>query len=198
MQDVQTVFIILLENRSWSNIKGSSSAPYINNTLLPIASHAEQYFTPPGLHPSLPNYLWLEAGTNFGIAVDEDPSAGHQSTTNHLVTLLKNAGISWTSFQEDISGSTCPLTAVNQYAPKHDPMVFFDDVTNTNNTGSTYCISNVRPYTELATDLQSNVVTRYNFITPNLCDDMHGNTGCPGGSLITQGDTWLSNNIPII
>jgi phosphatidylinositol-3-phosphatase len=198
LQTIQTVFLILMENENWASISGNAAAPYINHSLLPMASHAEQCFNPPGIHPSLPNYLWLEAGTNFGILADGDPSSFHQSTTNHLVTLLKNAGISWTSFQEDISGTTCPLTAVGQYAPKHNPMVYFDDVTNTNNTGSTYCISNVRPYTELATDLASNTVTRYNFITPNLCDDMHGNTGCPGGSLITQGDTWLSNNIPII
>src|SRR5229473_2856191 len=195
---IQTVFIILMENHNWSQIKGSRYAPYINNTLLPMASHAEQYFNPPGNHPSLPNYLWLEAGTNFGILADGDPSSFHQSTTNHLTTLLKNAGVSWTSYQEDISGTTCPLTAVSQYAPKHNPMIYFDDVTNTNNTGSAYCIANVRPFTELTGDLQTNVVTRYNFITPNLCDDMHGNTGCPGGSSITQGDTWLSNNIPII
>jgi DNA/RNA endonuclease G (NUC1) len=198
LQSLQTVFVILLENENWASISGNAAAPYINHGLLPMASHAEQYFNPPGIHPSLPNYLWLEAGTNFGVTADGDPSSYHQGTTNHLVTLLKNAGISWTSFQEDITGTTCPLTSTNQYAPKHNPMVYFDDVTNTNNTGSTYCISNVRPYTELATDLASNVVTRYNFITPNLCDDMHGNTGCPAGSLITQGDTWLSNNIPVI
>src|SRR5712675_259252 len=161
--NIKTVWIILMENHNWSSIKGSAGAPYINNTLLPMASHAEQYFNPPSIHPSLPNYLWLEAGTNFGITNDSDPSVNHQSTTNHLVTLLKNAGISWTSYQEDISGTTCPLTAVNQYAPKHNPMVYFDDVTNTNNTGSAYCIANVRPFTELATDLQSNIVTRYNF-----------------------------------
>jgi phosphatidylinositol-3-phosphatase len=202
MQDVHTVFIILEENNNWASISGNATAkaaaPYINNTLLPIASHAEQYYNPPAIHPSLPNYLWLEAGTNFNISNDGTPTQNHQSTTNHLVTLLRNAGISWTSYQEDISGSTCPLTVVGQYAPKHNPMVYFDDVTNTNNTGSTYCIANVRPYSELAGDLQSNVVTRYNFITPDLCDEMHGNTGCPSGNLITQGDTWLSTNLPTI
>src|SRR5713101_5903118 len=90
-----TVFIILMENHNWSEINGSSSAPYINNTLLPMASHAEQYYDPSGNHPSLPNYLWLEAGQNFGIFNDDPPSSNHQSTANHLVTLLKNAGISW-------------------------------------------------------------------------------------------------------
>jgi PKD repeat protein len=194
--NVQTVFIILEENQNWASISGNAACPYINNGLLPNSSYALQYYNPPGNHPSLPNYLWLEAGTNFGVTADGDPSQYSQTSTNHLVTLLKNAGVSWTSYQEDIAGNVCPLTEVAQYAPKHNPMVFFDDVTNTNNSNSAYCIANVRPFTELAGDLQSNVVTRYNWITPNLCDDMHGNTGClTGNALLTAGDTWLSNTV---
>src|SRR5258708_394554 len=53
LANVKTVFIVLMENHNWSQIKGSASAPYINNTLLPMASHGEQYFNPPGIHPSL-------------------------------------------------------------------------------------------------------------------------------------------------
>ncbi|MGN6697553.1 MAG: hypothetical protein ACTHMR_05305, partial [Thermomicrobiales bacterium] len=53
---IQTVFIIVMENHNWADIKGSRAAPYLNDTLLPQAAHAEQYFNPPGLHPSLPNY----------------------------------------------------------------------------------------------------------------------------------------------
>src|SRR5205807_2777846 len=140
------------------------SAPYINNTLLPMASHAEQDYNPPGIHPSEPNYLWLEAGTNFGITNDADPAANHQSTKLHLVTLLANAHITWKSYQEDISGTVCPLTSMGAYAPKHNPMVFFDDVTNSNDPHSASCIVHVRPYSELGTDLQKNTVARYNFI----------------------------------
>ena len=52
--NLQTVFIIVLENHDWSEIKGNPSAPYINSLLSRFA-HAERYFNPPGLHPSLPN-----------------------------------------------------------------------------------------------------------------------------------------------
>src|SRR5205807_2087086 len=62
------VFLIVMENQNWSAIRGNASAPYINDALLPIASHAEEYYNPPGNHPSEPNYLWLEAGTSFGVA----------------------------------------------------------------------------------------------------------------------------------
>src|SRR5215472_7716912 len=148
----KTVFLIMMENHNWSDIKGSSSAPYINNTILPMASYAEQYYNPPGIHPSEPNYLWLEAGTNFGIFDDNNPGANHLSTTHHLVTYLNDAHISWKSYQEDISGKVCPLTGVGSYAPKHNPMVFFDDVTGTNDPNSAYCIAHIRPYNELTTD----------------------------------------------
>jgi len=197
LANVKTVFIILMENHNWSQIKGSASAPYINNTLLPNAAHAEQYFNPPGIHPSLPNYLWLEAGTNFGITNDNDPSTNHQSTTAHFVTQLASVGVSWKTYQEEFSGTTCPLTSVANYAPKHNPFVYFDDVTNTNNPDSAFCIAHVRPYTEFATDLTNNTVAQYVFITPTLCDDMHDSCA-PLNDPVKQGDTWLSNEVPKI
>src|SRR5690242_2361894 len=193
---IQTVFIILMENHNWSQIKGSRYAPYINS-LLPMAARAEQYFNPPGIHPSLPNYLWLEAGTNFGILNDSDPSVNHQSTTSHLVTQLTTAGVSWKTYQENISGTTCPLTSAYPYAPKHNPFVYFDDVTNTNDPNSANCIAHVRPYTEFATDLANNNVAHYVFITPNLCNDMHDSCA-PVNDAIKQGDNWLSTEIPRI
>ena len=194
---VQTVFVILMENHNWSDIKGSTNAPYINNTLLPMASGCSQYYNPPALHPSEPNYLWLEAGTNFGILNDLTPSTNHQSCTNHLVTLMRQAGVTWKTYQEDISGTYVPLTATNGYAPKHNPFVYFDDVTGTNNPKCAYGIAHIRPYTELAADLVNGTVAQYNFITPDLCDDMH-NTCAPVSNSIRQGDNWLGSEVPKI
>ena len=188
------VFVILMENHNWADIKGSASAPYINGTLLPLGSRAENYMNPTGLHPSLPNYLWLEAGTNFGIRNDSGPSTNHQSTTNHLVTLLEAAGISWKSYQEDISGTACPVNSTGKYAPKHNPMVYFDDVINS----SSYCIEHVRPYPELARDLEVDTVPAYSFITPNLCNDMHDSSGCASSDSIRNGDAWLAREVPKI
>ena len=54
------------------------------------------------IHPSEPNYIWAEAGTNFGIANDSDPFPNNnQNTSLHLSALLQNAGKSWKSYQED-------------------------------------------------------------------------------------------------
>jgi phospholipase C len=195
---ITTVFLIMMENHNWSAIYESPSAPYINKTLLPMASYARRYYNPPGIHPSEPNYLWLEAGTDFGIANDANPNANHQQTHDHLVTLLSQAGISWKSYQEDISGTECPLQPIGLYAPKHNPMVYFDDVTATNDPTSAICIAHVRPYTEFAIDLEQNTVARYNFITPNLCHDMHGAQRCAAADVIAEGDAWLATEVPKI
>jgi hypothetical protein len=197
---IKTVWVIVMENQNWSSIKGNKSAPYMNQTLLPIASHAEQYFNPPNNHPSLPNYIWIEAGTNFGVLDDRPPLADSQSSTQHLVTLLKNApggGVSWRAYEENITGKDCPLSDKYPYAVRHDPFVYFDDVTDKKNIGSAYCIEHLRPFEELAKDLANNSVAQYNFITPNVCNDMHDSCA-PVYNKIAQGDAWLAKYLPKI
>jgi phosphatidylinositol-3-phosphatase len=194
---IHTVFLIVMENHDWSSIAGSSSAPYINGTLLKIGAHAEHYYNPPGTHPSLPNYLWLEAGDSLGVGADGPPSDYRQSTTHHLTALLARAGISWRAYEEGISGKSCPLTDAYPYATRHNPMIYFDDVTGGGNQSSAYCIAHERPYTQLAADLRKNAVARYNFITPDLCDDMHDDCG-PFNDSVRQGDSWLAHALPPI
>jgi alpha-glucosidase (family GH31 glycosyl hydrolase) len=189
-----TVFVILMENHNWSSIKGSTDAPYINNTLLPMASYCDQYYNPPGIHPSEPNYLWLEAGTNFGILDDNPPSTNHQSTAAHFVTQLKNAGVSWKTYQENIDGSSCPTTDNYPYAVRHNPFAFFDDVTT---SASPPCTSVMRPFTELANDIANNTLAHYNFITPNVCSDGHDSCA-PTNNPVKQTDNWLAANLPMI
>lgn len=156
--------------------------------------------------PSEPNYKWLEAGSDFNQTTDNDPSQSNSlSTTQHLVTYLNNAGISWKAYIENIDGTECPLVSnlnslssattigggsANYYA-RHVPFVFFDDLTNNLSPTSATCIDHLRPYSELATDLAKGTVARYNFIVPNGTDDMHD-------SDIKTGDTWLSQNVPTI
>ena len=196
LTNIQTVFVIVMENVSWSAIKGSAAAPFINNTLLAAAAYCEQYYSPPGVASSLPDYFWLEGGTNFGITTGPEPASARISNTNHLVTQLLNAGISWKGYFESISGTNCPLSSSGLYAAYHNPFVYFDDITS--NAG--FCRSQLRPYAELAADLTNNTVARYNFIVPNLCNDMHNanDARCASSNRITTGDLWLAAEIPRI
>ena len=126
MSKVKTVFVIMMENHNREGNDAGASfndpdidhnplAPYVNGTLKKIAAQPLQYFNPPGNHPSQPNYLWLEAGTNFGQLGDTQPGQvpGIKPDSKHLVRLLQNADISWKAYAEPDYGSpvfgVCPL-----------------------------------------------------------------------------------------
>jgi len=195
-----TVFVIVMENTEWSDIKGSAAAPYLNSLLTrPDTSYANAYYNPPLLHPSEPNYVWMEAGNNLGLRDDGDPTvvANQIRNQDHLVKQLDARHIAWKSYQEDIAGKQCPLQSAYTYAAKHNPFVFFDDVSEGFRMDSRHCIEHIRPFTELATDLAQGTVARYVFITPNICNDMH-DACAPLNNRITQGDTWLQATVPMI
>jgi hypothetical protein len=118
--EIQTVFVIAMENHNWSQpgsqtspgqILGNSAAPFINSLVTPgnpnaaQTSYASNYQNAAaGVHPSEPNYIWAEAGSNLGVLNDNDPygtNGTNQSTNQSLSNLLQNSGQSWRSYQED-------------------------------------------------------------------------------------------------
>jgi phosphatidylinositol-3-phosphatase len=127
-QTIGPVFVIALENHNWTQpsspfsgslqqIYQNPAAPYINSLVTPgnpnaqYVSYASNYHqnvspvTGNTSHPSEPNYVWSEAGTDFGITNDNQPyGAGgtNQNTTQHLSGLLQAQGKTWKSYQEGI------------------------------------------------------------------------------------------------
>jgi len=57
-------FVIMMENRHYSQIIGSPNTPYINSLANTYNLETNYFGT---THPSLPNYLDVIAGSNFGI-----------------------------------------------------------------------------------------------------------------------------------
>ena len=123
------------------------------------------------------------------------PANERMFSTNNLIAQLDRANISWKAYQESIPGNTCPDANIDatHYAVRHDPFVFFDQVRN----NLQYCTNHVRPYSELARDLANQTVSRFNFITPNVTNDMH-DFGAGSPSREQQGDTWLARQVPQI
>ncbi len=210
---IQHVFVIAMENHDSTEIYGDTTGTrrYISfgNTLIPAYAHATNFTDPLALSiPSEPHYVWMEAGTNafsdHTFTTDNDPSSSNStSSTAHLTTQIKNAtsGVTWMTYQEGLNSTTgsCPIAASGFYAPKHDPFVFFKDVSgNPPSKTNAYCIAHHKPYSSFATDLAANNIASYVFITPNLCDDMHGASGCPNSNTIRSGDDWLKSELPRI
>jgi hypothetical protein len=204
---MRTIFVIPLENEPSSKIYGNTTdAPYINSLLATAASAAMFQDELPSLD-SEPHYVWMEAGTNaFGdrtFTTDSAPSATNSTTsTAHLVTQLDTAHIPWMSYQQGITSGTCPIAASGVYAPKHDPFIFFKDVSgNPPSASAPLCSAHHKSYSDFAHDLQTGV-SGYIFITPDLCHDMHGDAQCPQGTAVAgniqAGDTFLSTELPAI
>jgi hypothetical protein len=100
----------------------------------------------------LPNYLWLEAGQNFGILADLLPTGDSLTSTQHLVTQLTNAGIPWKAYAEPDFGNPvfddCPLD-FSEIDINHLAFDYFSDVTNDFSSTSPNCIAHVKPYYNL-------------------------------------------------
>lgn len=185
-QTYSHVFVIAEENHSLDQIVGSSSAPYINGTLIARGALATNYS---GLsHPSLPNYLGLTSGSIWNNPQDTTPQDMTYAGPS-VVDGLATANVSWKAYMEDMP-SACDLTDTfgpGGYDVNHNPFMYFSEIRDT----PAQCNRDV-PFTQLATDLGSAATTpSFAFISPNLTDDMHNGT-------IAQGDTWLSQHVPAI
>jgi phospholipase C len=186
------VFTIVMENHSAGQILGSSDAPYINSLAQQNAVAAGYH--DPYVHPSEPNYLWMTAGENFGILNDNDPGSSNTiASTSHIADQVEGAGLTWKAYEESM-GPPCGLASVGDYAVKHDPFAYYDDVNGWNGTAfepSARCTAHIVDYSQLADDLAASTVPDYVFITPNLMDDMHNGT-------VQDGDAWLARELPSI
>jgi hypothetical protein len=96
----------LVDGTAWAEINGVQK--HISEEVSYASNYRNVLATPggnnPHIHPSEPNYIWAEAGTNFGVLNDNDPygtNGTNQNSTAHLVTLLTKAGKTWRSYQED-------------------------------------------------------------------------------------------------
>jgi acid phosphatase len=175
------VFVIVMENHEYGSIIGSSAAPYINS-LANNYGLATNYYG--ASHPSLPNYLALTAGSTFGIT--SDCTTCYVNSTN-IADQVEASGRSWKAYMEDMP-SPCYLGAsYNNYAMKHNPFVYFDDIRN----NPTRCAAHVVPFSTFSGDMSSGNVPNFVWITPNLCNDMHD---CS----VSTGDAWLRSVVPTI
>lgn len=205
--ELPVIFVVAMENQDADRIYGNSTdAPYINDALMKHFAHANGYENGLKNLPSEPHYVLMEAGTTAfrdnSFKDDGDPSVSNSTaSTEHLVSQIRKAGpgIDWMTYQEGINAETgaCPIKSTGFYAAKHNPFVFFQDVAgNPPSMTQPNCASHNREYGELSLDLVAGRVAAYNFISPNLCHDMHGAQGCPDTNAIRAGDNWLKSNLP--
>ncbi|WP_205447100.1 alkaline phosphatase family protein [Candidatus Frankia alpina] len=168
------VVVVVLENHAYSQVIGSSSAPYINSLKSGGANLTASYTL---THPSQPNYVALFSGGTQGVTDDSCYTPGFSSAAN-LGSGLIAAGKTFGSYNEGLpsAGSTVCTNSSTKYARKHNPWFAFSNVPT----------STAKTFTQFPTDYST--LPKVSFVVPNLCNDMHD---CS----VATGDTWLQNNL---
>jgi hypothetical protein len=166
------IVVVMEENHAYTQIIGSSSAPYINNTLAAGGALFTQSFAI--THPSEPNYLAIFSGSTQGITDDSCPHTfGPPDLGGQLIAAGKTFG-GYSESMPSVGYTGCSYNSL--YYRKHNPWVNFTDVPSSDNM----------PFTSFPTTFSN--LPKISFVVPNINDDMHNGT-------ISQGDTWLKNHI---
>lgn len=158
---------IVFENKAQTAVIGNSAAPYLTG-LAHKCGNAKGMVAE--THPSLPNYLWMTAGSSLGVT-DDGPPSSHHLTGRSIFTIVTD----WRALEESMP-SNCYKSNSGGYAVRHNPAAYFTDL------GS--CATRDVPLTSTP-DLRA----RFTMIEPNLCHSMHD---CS----VATGDAWAAGFIP--
>ena len=178
------VYVIIFENKEYTSIVGSSSAPYINSLIaqygLSTSFYAER-------HPSEPNYIALTSGGTQGITDDGVYNLG----VNNLFDQITASGRTWKSVQQGNPGScftgsssSAVVDGVGKsgaYVRKHNPAISYTSISG--NSAECANITNLASFDPAAANFE--------FITPNMINDMHDGT-------VADGDNFLKAFLPKI
>jgi phospholipase C len=169
------VVVIVMENKEYGEVVGSSQAPA-------FAALARRYALVTNYrgvsHPSLPNYLALVSGSTQGITSD---CTDCPVDARNLADTLEQAGKTWKTYAEGLPSPGFTGAGAGRYAKKHDPFVYFQDVTS-----KPARLRRVVALPAIAADMRARHLPDFALVVPDLCHDMHD---CP----VANGDAWLSS-----
>ena len=189
------IIVVFMENQSTPSFT-AQNAPYLTGL-----EATGRYFAgyQNVLHPSLTNYVAFASGFPSPSGVSAKAGVFSQPS---IWGQLTAASIPWAVWQEGMS-TTCSSATTrtytdaegkDQYVLRHNPATIFSDV-YPSNCSSVRDLSSMNPAS----------LPPLSFVTPAICDDMHGMTNdptyppdCATGSqaLITRGDSWLAAHVP--
>jgi phospholipase C len=203
----------MMENQAYNQIIGNTTyAPYLNQ-LASSYGLATHYF---GVtHPSLPNYLAAFSGSFQGIWDDcpaganstcapqafgsmlttqeanQAASTPHLFNGQNLVDQLEARHLTWKAYMQSMPSVGFTGGYAGLYGQKHNPFLYFSDIAN-----NPARMQRIVPYTQFASDLKASTLPNFVWVTPDLCNDMHGAPDCPDyNSLIARGDLFIRTTV---
>jgi len=167
-----------MENHSYGQVIGSSSAPY-ENALARACGLATNYH---GVsHPSLPNYMAGTGGTTAGITSDCSPSSTCESRGASIFSQIAASGLGWRSYEESMPVN-CDPSSAGEYAVKHNPASYYTAIRSQCHNWDV--VFGAATSGRFVSDVNAGTLPAFSFVTPNLCHDTHD---CS----VATGDAWL-------
>ncbi len=175
-----------MENDEYGSIVGNPSAPFIDQLAATYSLATDYYAT---THPSEPNYVAMVSGSTFGITDD----GIHDLDGPSIFSQLATAGLGWRAYEQNVPGGCFTgasadaagrldgLGASGSYVRKHDPAIMFTSV-----SGDPGQCAQIQPLAAFDPG-----AAPFEFITPNLINDMHDGT-------VAQGNAFLAAFVPAI
>jgi hypothetical protein len=158
---VGRIAVMVLENRSYEQIIGNPSTPYINS-LARRGALATRYYAI--THPSLPNYIAMTTGGHRGINTD---CATCEAEGRSLVNQLDRARIGWRAYFESIPARVAsPYKPGAAYNRHYNPFVYSE-------LGRNDLASDIANFGRLSHDLTTRSLRRFSWIAPNVWHDGH-------------------------
>jgi hypothetical protein len=160
------VLIVVEENRTYGQVVGAPTAPYIGQLAREGANFTASFAE---THPSQGNYVALFAGSTHGVTDDDSPPS---LCGPNLGRQLIDAGFTFAGFSESMPSRGFTGSRAGRYTCEHNPWVDFDNLPASVNL----------PLSDLPSDFSR--LPTVCFVIPDVDDDMHD------GSVETA-DAWL-------
>jgi phospholipase C len=184
------VVVLLFENKTYNEVIGSSSSPYITD----LASKCGTYTawkdaniradgSVDGSYPSKPNYATLTSGVPPSVHGITSDSYSTTSDVDNIFNRLNLSGKTAKSYQSGTTGSCAKSNFSGAY---HDPLRFYTNLGGQSSSPTTYCNTHDAAIADFMTDVNSGQLPAYSFILPTNTQNTHDNS-------IASGDAWAQD-----
>ena len=184
LQNFRHIYVIILENKEYGSIVGSSSAPYENELIARYGLTTNFYAE---THPSEPNYIALTSGGLQGT----DSDGTYDLNVPNLFDQIENSERSWHVYAQGYPGNcfksfqAAPVAdgpgQDGDYVRKHNPAISYTSISG--NPDRCASITKLAGFDPGAADFE--------MIIPNEINDMHS-------SSVRAGDDFLRAFVPSI
>ena len=193
------VFVVMLENQSFSQIFPSGDAGDCSSSAMPYLCGlavrnglALNFYS--NAHGSLYAYLYDTSGAKWsGKPYDCTGSRCAYAgviTGDNIVRALTASGKTWRGYFEGMPSQGYMGGRTGNYTADHNPFKWYSDV-----AGSTAQQRNMYPFTQFSQDVQADTFQNFNYLVPNLLHDAEGTKTQTAKALLGAADEWLETNI---